>query len=362
METSPAMVEARKKLVVVLGMHRSGTSAMTRGLGVLGVGLGDSFIETLAGINDKGFWEDKDFNAINLELLRLLGVEWYSNCPIPPDRFDQPELRPLLERAVDLLRTKLDQAGTFGLKDPRTAILLPFWQRVFDALEVEAVYPIMIRNPASVADSLGKRDGFEPLKTHLLWLYYMVAGIVATQGRRRVVVDFDRLLDDPAGQLRRMAGALGLDGWDEQAYADYAHEFLSPGMRHTRYDPDQLNPGTDMPALVARVYAALNRAARDQASLDGEEIVALCAEAAGYLDSLRPCLRYMDGQEAQIRAGHKHAASTGQAARDMELRIATLSRESSDCRAELAALRNSAIWRWTAPYRQVRLWLKSRRG
>jgi hypothetical protein len=61
----------KTKMVVVLGMHRSGTSAITRGLLVMGVRLGDRLLPAVKGENDKGHWEDVDLNALNIEMLRL---------------------------------------------------------------------------------------------------------------------------------------------------------------------------------------------------------------------------------------------------------------------------------------------------
>ena len=71
-----------KQIVVVLGMHRSGTSAITRGLQVLGVELGSNLLSPEAGINDKGFWEDVDVTAFNDEFLKELGHDWHTLTPI----------------------------------------------------------------------------------------------------------------------------------------------------------------------------------------------------------------------------------------------------------------------------------------
>lgn len=71
-----------KKLIVVLGMHRSGTSAITRGLQVLGVNLGDNLMPPVEGNNAKGFFEDLDLNALNVELLQTLRSDWDYLSPI----------------------------------------------------------------------------------------------------------------------------------------------------------------------------------------------------------------------------------------------------------------------------------------
>lgn len=67
------MKDKNNQLIVVLGMHRSGTSAITRGLQVLGVELGDQLMPGAVGDNEKGYWEDSDPNAWKIELLQTLG-------------------------------------------------------------------------------------------------------------------------------------------------------------------------------------------------------------------------------------------------------------------------------------------------
>ena len=107
------------------------------------------------------------------------------------------------------MRTKIGD-HKFGFKNPRMARLLPFWQAVFNELDIRPSYVIAIRNPKSVAQSLQKRDGFDFEKSYYLWLEHVLPAILETGGATRVVVDFDLLMADPSSQLKRMAKALGL--------------------------------------------------------------------------------------------------------------------------------------------------------
>ena len=59
------------RLIVILGMHRSGTSAITRGLQVMGVSLGNNLMPPMEDVNAKGFWEDIDLVALNVEILNV---------------------------------------------------------------------------------------------------------------------------------------------------------------------------------------------------------------------------------------------------------------------------------------------------
>jgi hypothetical protein len=155
----------RKRIIVVLGMHRSGTSAITRGLKAFGVDLGEKLMPAVAGINEKGFWEDLDVYDLNNDLLHFLGYEWHTLEPIQRSECERDDLVSFRQRAVELLRERLKNTAIFGLKDPRIARLLPFWRIVFEDLSTNAGYIIVIRHPLSVVDSLKKRDGFESEKS-----------------------------------------------------------------------------------------------------------------------------------------------------------------------------------------------------
>ena len=75
----------KKKIIVVIGMHRSGTSALTRALEVLNVHLGDNLMKPIADVNDKGFFEDLDinkFNDLSPDLLNLLSCMFNTNSNI----------------------------------------------------------------------------------------------------------------------------------------------------------------------------------------------------------------------------------------------------------------------------------------
>ncbi|MEZ7943527.1 MAG: hypothetical protein QMC20_06265, partial [Halioglobus sp.] len=79
------MEESNDRLIVVLGMHRSGTSAITRALKVLGVDLGGRLLLAADGDdgdNETGFWEDIDFNGLNIELLRVIDKDWFYTSPV----------------------------------------------------------------------------------------------------------------------------------------------------------------------------------------------------------------------------------------------------------------------------------------
>ena len=118
-------MNAPGRLVLVLGMHRSGTSTLARGLRVLGVALGKNLLPAHP-CNPKGFFEDAGLYAFNKALLAQLGLTWRS-----PEAPDTAALRRLAAgppgvTALGLLREKSAGQAILGLKDPRMSRLLPF--------------------------------------------------------------------------------------------------------------------------------------------------------------------------------------------------------------------------------------------
>lgn len=214
------------KVLIVLGMHRSGTSAITRGLRVMGVELGNRLIPPIEGNNDKGFWEDIDLNAFDNEILAELGQSWFSLTPIDEADIALLKKRGYFLRAVELLGAKIGDAEVFGFKDPRVAKLLPFWREVFAHCELDVSYVIALRHLLSVAQSLVKRDAMDSEQSYLLWLGHIIPALVQSAGKPRIVTDYDQIMAAPEQELQRVANAFGLQ-LSAEAMADYRNEFLT---------------------------------------------------------------------------------------------------------------------------------------
>ncbi len=260
----------KKRVVVVLGMHRSGTSAITRGLQALGVALGENLLPSQPD-NPKGFWEDADINTLNIELQAALGLYWHSFGGMGRELVDRSQWEPFVDRAVNLLQEKIAGTAIYGIKDPRICRLLPFWQSIFQTIDVDACYVIVLRHPLSVAQSLKRRDGFEIEKCCYLWLEHMTLALLETQGKRRVVVDYDAMLAEPQAQLLRIQAALELPGDDAIVPAQgYAEEFLEPGLRHTLYNEEDLISLQNLPEGIGEMYELLKLLATDDLPNDSD--------------------------------------------------------------------------------------------
>lgn len=329
---------AQKRIVVVLGMHRSGTSTMTRALRVLGVELGESLLPP-KGDNTKGFWEDADVNALNIDLLAALGRDWHSLTPVAEAELMAPAIDAYRLRAVQLLRGKLDGHKVFGLKDPRMARLLPFWQSVFALVQVQAHYVIACRNPLSVAESLVKRDGLAREKVHQLWLEHTVASFWGTQGAPRVVVDYDLLMDAPARELQRMADALDLP-FDSQ-HSDvlaYQDSFLEGSLRHTRFSAGDIRLDHAASSMVQRLYPVMLDLATDRCGVNDQAVRDLFAGLADGLIQSSPLLRYADACVQSLAVRDQRLGELDQYVVSQDEDIAGLGAQLESVSAELSGL------------------------
>ena len=145
------MTNSSKRVILVAGMHRGGTSALARALPLLGAGLGANLLAPNPVDNRRGFFEDVDVKTLNENLLKVLGHDWHTLGRIDDLDLNLPEVARLRRRASAILRAKLDAEPLFGLKDPRISRVMPFWNDVFARLKAAPGYVIAYRNPRSVA-------------------------------------------------------------------------------------------------------------------------------------------------------------------------------------------------------------------
>jgi len=315
--------EISRQLIVVLGMHRSGTSAITRALQALGVALGERLEPPAQGINDKGYWEDIDLVALNVEILKVLGRDWHSLESIQPSEVDLLCDRGYLSKALQLLREKTENHLRFGFKDPRTTKLLPFWARVFDAFNADVRFVLAIRNPLSVVRSLEARDNFDPEKSFLLWAEHVVTGLSSLSGRPVITVDYDHVIRNPEYELRRLASWLEAD-IDVSELAKYCAEFLEKDLRHTHFEPRDVLNDHAAAALVQDIHTFLVAVVEQNAEIADIYTSGSLERWQRELQHMRPALRLLDRLHKRVSGDEIKMASLEQALADDETRIASL--------------------------------------
>jgi hypothetical protein len=304
----PTSTPPKQCVVVVLGVGRSGTSAVTRGLQALGVELGDR-LRPAGGKNPTGFFEDENLLEINRRLRKALGIKAESVTLIEPQQWRTPAVQALQQEAIEDIRSRFGRSPLWGYKYARTLRLLPFWRAVFHALELDVRYVMALRNPLSVARSRAKLDPLRGVqeKSDLEWLVNVVPYFREVKERPFVVVDYDLLIANPITQLERMATQLDLPKTAQMQteIETYAKQFLNPALQHSRFAIADLDRAQRVNSFTRDAYLLLYRLATDELSTDAQEFWQGWSKIEDALTGLAPMLRYLDQLEAELRQARR---------------------------------------------------------
>lgn len=206
--------------IIVLGMHRSGTSAVAGVMNHLGVDMGR--VGEPMPDNPRGHWEDLDLMALNRDLLKLAGGEWY--LP-PPHQAVMAAGEGMADRLADWWNLR-SSSGPWGAKDPRLCLTLDAWLAQ-KPVSVRPRYVVVSRNPWASAKSLEKRHGGQ------LSLWFTLTGYYLNNLGQKLddlgdflPMQFENLIARPRDEVARLADWLGVE------VTDQALEFVEPELDH----------------------------------------------------------------------------------------------------------------------------------
>jgi len=296
----------RQRAILVLGPGRSGTSTLTRALDALGVYLGSDFRRPVRK-NPRGNQEEVHLLKLSKRVRNSVGLRADSVQLIDDAAFDNPRTRALAERMRQAIGRYFNTPPVWAFKYAGTGRLLPVWFDLLARMDIEPAFVFAYRNPLSVARSRAKLDRVRGRleQNNLEWLANVVPCFSRLQGHTVVVVDYDRLLDNPDRELRRIAAGLNLPLTEksEERIRHFSETFLRTDWRHTRYSDTDLETDTYLHPLVRRSALLLSRLARDQADLGDPRVW----DEWRAIDSLHreqaPVLRLVDQLNADNRRG-----------------------------------------------------------
>lgn len=252
---------ARPVALFILGMARSGTSALTRVLSLCGGALPTGLVGAMEA-NPRGFFESRKATYVSEAILRRHGSAGYDPTLRLQEEvaFDGKEKATCLAQIGAFLAT-LPAAPFVVIKDHRINAIAPMWFEAARANGFDVATVNAVRHPQEVIASVAKNAPATPELTDSLWLKYNLLAERDTREVPRVFVEYPNLLEDWRREVKRISAALAidLDARDEGAI----DEFLTPDLRRQRYDGPMIEPfGTDWNTTV---YDALRAAARDEA-------------------------------------------------------------------------------------------------
>ncbi|WP_294389715.1 sulfotransferase family protein [uncultured Sphingomonas sp.] len=284
--------------ILVLGMHRSGTSALTWLVGKMGAALPSDAIRP-SGENARGYWESEGLVKADDQLLRVCRSSWFDPRPLDWSRLDASALGSRKARMREAIERGWGTAPLIAIKDPRQCRCVPVIVDVLDDMGIAPRALLMLRAPGEIARSLESRDGTTAAFAQLLWLRHMIDAERATRGMMRAVVDYDGMLADWRGTVRAIAPLAGRDGWlPEGAEAEEIDRFLDPTLRHHSIVDSRLEEP------LAGIVAAVDGGLRQLAERDDAVAWARLDEAYARLDAAP----WLEGDIVHDELRHRRAS------------------------------------------------------
>lgn len=251
------------KFVLILGMHRSGTSALSRVLNLAGLRLPKDLLVPNQD-NPLGYWEPKNIVKINNQLLKQFDRHWADPKPMPEGWAEQYKESTGLSNILKALQSEtvqtVDRDMGVVIKDPRLSRVMPVWQKAFQQMGAEAVCLIACRNPLEVFGSLKARDRFEINHALELWLSYMLEAEIVTRDMPRVVVHYDSLLTDWDKTLKTIWDVTDMPGLAiSDAKEQQIDSFLDKNLRHHELTLSELEDCNPLHKMVKATYELYTR-------------------------------------------------------------------------------------------------------
>lgn len=261
----------RRQAVVVLGMHRSGTSAISGVLALLGATSPKSLMAPTDD-NPRGYWESVEVMKANENVLSSAGSRWNDWGQFNPDWFGSAVAEEKRGDVVDLLEREYGAAPLILIKDPRMSRFLPLWLDALGDAGVDARAIIALRHPLAVARSLEVRDHFGRNRSMLLWLRHMLDAEAGSRELPRSFVSYDDVLTDWQAVARKVGTELGI-AWPKRSDDTdlKISDFLTARLQHHKETDGAIAGDSELAEWVRQTYETMQRACDgplEQVSLD----------------------------------------------------------------------------------------------
>ena len=291
-----------REALLLLGMHRSGTSALALAYQQLGWELGRDLLAAKPEINQYGFGENRQVVDFNDRLLVSYDRQWFQQRPLPTGWHEQTQAQALIDEAAAIIDDQYAGLQRFLIKDPRLCLTLPIWLQSLQDLNIRPRIILALRHPESVARSIEQRDRLPVQVGYLLWLqYYLHAARDSEQCERRVI-RYEDLLH---------LGAPALRVFDDIEIPDDMDCGLDPALcHHAAAEYSQSGPIVDLCERTLAAFAVLANTGSTPANLpDPEGLLAGVglATLAEVLDQVLAGLVSLSGETVDIGALHSHA-------------------------------------------------------
>src|ERR1700728_183219 len=252
----------QRQAILVLGMHRSGTSAVGGVVSALGL-TAPKTLSVPHYWNQRGYFESPRIFVAHDELLASAGSRWADWRQFNLQWYRSKAAEHHRQKLKALLIEEFGDEPLIFIKDPRMCRFVPFVSSVLADLNFTPVAILPVRNPLEVAYSLKRREQFPLSKSILLWLRHVLDAEFQSRHMRRCVLRYDELLIDWRHQIDRVADMIGVVWPDRSGGPDKIDQFLTHDLRHERSSFDEIKKHPAITPLGRETYDLLIEIADD---------------------------------------------------------------------------------------------------
>lgn len=252
-------MSSSRTAILILGMHRSGTSSVTGSLAIQGAAPPRTLMKP-AEDNPKGFWESEILSSFNDRMLQRAGSSWHDWRSFDGHEIGT-DINALKEEAIRLIESEFGEAEIIVLKDPRICRMVPFWREILKSMGYRLVALSPLRAPAEVAASLMTRNDMTRSHALRLWLRHVMDAEHFSRDLPRLILPWTDFLSDWRGQMQRIQSQLGLSLPSSPEIEAEIDTFLSADLKHQ----NSLEP---VPDWVANTYNHLLALSQDESLIE----------------------------------------------------------------------------------------------
>lgn len=250
-----------KEAILILGMHRSGTSMLSGMIHQAGYALGKDLMGADES-NPKGHYENLAVYSLNERMLEESGSAW-DDLSAKVVGLSSQLVAGYVDDAVKVIEDQFGGAEKILIKDPRNCLLFPVWSEALRRLGILQKVIFTYRNPLEVAYSLQARNHFSVAKGLQLWCNHLLYGEYLSRGCGRAFVAYEDGLQDPQGELKKIDEQLGLGELPQ-----ISEEEADRSLRHQTVTYKELD--RNLPAqILALVDLVRAGGFEDEQTLDG---------------------------------------------------------------------------------------------
>src|SRR5271165_2076530 len=278
----------RRPIVLVLGMHRSGTSLCSHILSAFGLDMADDIRADAT--NARGHWERWEIVEYHDSILGLFNRDYlgrFHDFALPVAWWADPRVVQIRREIVAFLEHRMGESY-FGFKDPRAVRLMPVWHQIFNELKLAPRIVLCLRNPAQISRSLNAREGLDPEIGEYRWLVHAIDFFRYASKYEFCTIEYEEWFRNPPVNIEKLQKFLDLS-W-QQSEADLAlvlSGIIDPALRHD--DSDHREAGQP---LVRTLYKLAGLAGQDGVR---DQIAYIVSQFVSFQQLQRPLLQAFEG-------------------------------------------------------------------